>query len=154
MSGFLQSCWEFRPARRWCGWSWRCWPSCCRSTLWQSIPTSRPSTCWLSLATNMLCEFNIFQCLCLYFGRPFVLFFLVTNLHLNNVIYFLNFIFIYVSVDVLPHLQHCVFLSSLCLFRMIIGVVAGLMFGRPAYYLSLLWCCVAIFVFMVSSSIY
>ncbi|KAM8769176.1 protein YIF1B isoform 1-T1 [Acanthopagrus schlegelii] len=32
---------------------------------------------------------------------------------------------------------------------MIIGVVAGLMFGRPAYYLSLLWCCVAIFVFMI-----
>ncbi|XP_077421899.1 protein YIF1B isoform X2 [Vanacampus margaritifer] len=31
---------------------------------------------------------------------------------------------------------------------MIIGVVAGLMFGRPAYYLSLLWCCAAIFVFM------
>lgn len=34
--------------------------------------------------------------------------------------------------------------------RMIVGVVAGLMFGRLAYYLSLLWCCVAIFVFMVS----
>lgn len=33
---------------------------------------------------------------------------------------------------------------------MIVGVVAGLMFGRLAYYLSLLWCCVAIFVFMVS----
>nr|XP_046244806.1 protein YIF1B isoform X2 [Scatophagus argus] len=32
---------------------------------------------------------------------------------------------------------------------MIIGVVAGLLFGRPAYYLSLLWCCVAIFVFMI-----
>ncbi|XP_077396462.1 protein YIF1B isoform X1 [Festucalex cinctus] len=31
---------------------------------------------------------------------------------------------------------------------MIIGVVAGLMFGRLAYYLSLLWCCAAIFVFM------
>ncbi|CAN9511580.1 unnamed protein product [Ophioblennius macclurei] len=34
---------------------------------------------------------------------------------------------------------------------MIVGVVAGLMFGRPAYYLSLLWCCAAIFVFMVSA---
>uniref|UniRef100_A0A3B4X060 Uncharacterized protein n=1 Tax=Seriola lalandi dorsalis TaxID=1841481 RepID=A0A3B4X060_SERLL len=33
---------------------------------------------------------------------------------------------------------------------MIVGVVAGLMFGKPAYYLSLLWCCAAIFVFMVS----
>ncbi|TMS07766.1 protein YIF1B isoform X1 [Larimichthys crocea] len=32
---------------------------------------------------------------------------------------------------------------------MIIGVVAGLIFGRSAYYLSLLWCCVAIFVFMI-----
>uniref|UniRef100_A0A3Q3WZS7 Protein YIF1 n=1 Tax=Mola mola TaxID=94237 RepID=A0A3Q3WZS7_MOLML len=32
---------------------------------------------------------------------------------------------------------------------MIIGVVAGLLFGRLAYYLSLLWCCVAIFVFMI-----
>ncbi|XP_061637095.1 protein YIF1B isoform X3 [Phyllopteryx taeniolatus] len=31
---------------------------------------------------------------------------------------------------------------------MIVGVVAGLIFGRPAYYLSLLWCCAAIFVFM------
>ena len=33
---------------------------------------------------------------------------------------------------------------------MIVGVVAGLLFGKPAYYLSLLWCCAAIFVFMVS----
>ncbi|XP_068612890.1 protein YIF1B-like isoform X1 [Brachionichthys hirsutus] len=32
---------------------------------------------------------------------------------------------------------------------MIIGVVAGLLFGRLAYYLSLLWCCVAIFVFTI-----
>uniref|UniRef100_A0A672Z4D0 Protein YIF1 n=1 Tax=Sphaeramia orbicularis TaxID=375764 RepID=A0A672Z4D0_9TELE len=32
---------------------------------------------------------------------------------------------------------------------MIVGVVAGLLFGRPAYYLSLLWCCAAIFVFMI-----
>lgn len=32
---------------------------------------------------------------------------------------------------------------------MIIGVVAGLLFGRPAYYLCLLWCCVSIFVFMI-----
>lgn len=32
---------------------------------------------------------------------------------------------------------------------MIVGVVSGLMFGRPAYYLSLLWCCAAIFVFMI-----
>ncbi|XP_051933769.1 protein YIF1B isoform X2 [Hippocampus zosterae] len=31
---------------------------------------------------------------------------------------------------------------------MIVGLVAGLMFGRAAYYLSLLWCCAAIFVFM------
>lgn len=36
--------------------------------------------------------------------------------------------------------------------RMIVGVVAGLLFGRPAYYLSLLWCCAAIFVFMVSKN--
>ncbi|XP_076002641.1 protein YIF1B isoform X2 [Genypterus blacodes] len=34
---------------------------------------------------------------------------------------------------------------------MIVGVVAGLMFGRPAYYLCLLWCCAAIFVFMIRS---
>ncbi|XP_017294588.1 protein YIF1B isoform X1 [Kryptolebias marmoratus] len=32
---------------------------------------------------------------------------------------------------------------------MIVGVVAGLLFGRPAYYLALLWCCAAIFVFMI-----
>ncbi|XP_053279542.1 protein YIF1B isoform X1 [Pleuronectes platessa] len=32
---------------------------------------------------------------------------------------------------------------------MIVGVVAGLLFGKPAYYLSLLWCCAAIFVFMI-----
>lgn len=35
---------------------------------------------------------------------------------------------------------------------MIIGVVAGLLFGRLAYYLCLLWCCAAIFIFMVSNS--
>ncbi|XP_043975033.1 protein YIF1B isoform X1 [Gambusia affinis] len=32
---------------------------------------------------------------------------------------------------------------------MILGVVAGLLFGKLAYYLSLLWCCAAIFVFMI-----
>lgn len=32
---------------------------------------------------------------------------------------------------------------------MIVGVIGGLLFGRLGYYLSLLWCCVAIFVFMV-----
>lgn len=32
---------------------------------------------------------------------------------------------------------------------MIVGVVAGLVFGRLAYYLCLLWCCAAIFVFMI-----
>ncbi|XP_067363620.1 protein YIF1B isoform X1 [Channa argus] len=32
---------------------------------------------------------------------------------------------------------------------MIVGVVAGLLFGRAAYYISLLWCCVAIFVFTI-----
>ncbi|XP_012712606.1 protein YIF1B isoform X1 [Fundulus heteroclitus] len=32
---------------------------------------------------------------------------------------------------------------------MIVGVVAGLLFGKTAYYLSLLWCCAAIFVFMI-----
>ncbi|KAK2847138.1 hypothetical protein Q5P01_010137 [Channa striata] len=32
---------------------------------------------------------------------------------------------------------------------MIVGIVAGLLFGRAAYYLSLLWCCVAIFVFTI-----
>lgn len=35
---------------------------------------------------------------------------------------------------------------------MIVGVVSGLLFGKPAYYLSLLWCCAAIFVFTVSTS--
>ncbi|KAM6932002.1 protein YIF1B isoform 1-T1 [Lycodopsis pacificus] len=34
---------------------------------------------------------------------------------------------------------------------MIIGVVAGLLFGRSAYYLSLLWCCAAIFFFMIKT---
>ncbi|XP_056622808.1 protein YIF1B [Triplophysa dalaica] len=32
---------------------------------------------------------------------------------------------------------------------MMIGVVAGLLFGRTGYYLTLLWCCVSIFVFMI-----
>ncbi|XP_014898551.1 protein YIF1B isoform X1 [Poecilia latipinna] len=32
---------------------------------------------------------------------------------------------------------------------MILGVVAGLLFGKLAYYLSLLWCCAAIFVLMI-----
>ncbi|CAL1570322.1 unnamed protein product [Knipowitschia caucasica] len=32
---------------------------------------------------------------------------------------------------------------------MIVGVVLGLLFGRLVYYLSLLWCCAAIFVFMI-----
>ncbi|KAG7278662.1 hypothetical protein CRUP_014017 [Coryphaenoides rupestris] len=32
---------------------------------------------------------------------------------------------------------------------MIVGVIGGLLFGRLGYYLSLLWCCVAIFVFMI-----
>ncbi|XP_039503353.1 protein YIF1B isoform X2 [Pimephales promelas] len=32
---------------------------------------------------------------------------------------------------------------------MIVGVVAGLVFGRMGYYLSLLWCCVSIFVFTI-----
>ncbi|CAM4576115.1 unnamed protein product [Leuciscus chuanchicus] len=32
---------------------------------------------------------------------------------------------------------------------MIVGVVAGLLFGRTGYYLTLLWCCVSIFVFTI-----
>lgn len=32
---------------------------------------------------------------------------------------------------------------------MIVGVLAGLLFGRTGYYLSLLWCCASIFVFMI-----
>ncbi|XP_064830372.1 protein YIF1B-like isoform X1 [Oncorhynchus masou masou] len=32
---------------------------------------------------------------------------------------------------------------------MIVGVVAGLLFGRTGYYLTLLWCCISIFVFMI-----
>ncbi|KAM6959074.1 protein YIF1B [Aplochiton taeniatus] len=32
---------------------------------------------------------------------------------------------------------------------MIVGVVSGLLFGRTGYYLSLLWCCLAIFIFMI-----
>ncbi|XP_048024639.1 protein YIF1B isoform X1 [Megalobrama amblycephala] len=32
---------------------------------------------------------------------------------------------------------------------MIVGVVAGLLFGRTGYYLSLLWCCISIFVFTI-----
>nr|XP_015196551.1 PREDICTED: protein YIF1B isoform X2 [Lepisosteus oculatus] len=34
---------------------------------------------------------------------------------------------------------------------MIVGVVAGLLFGRTGYYLMLLWCCIAIFVFMIKT---
>lgn len=51
-----------------------------------------------------------------------------------------------------PILLKYVWLFYLYLSRMIIGVVAGLLFGRLAYYLCLLWCCAAIFVFMVSNS--
>ncbi|XP_048837139.1 protein YIF1B isoform X1 [Brienomyrus brachyistius] len=32
---------------------------------------------------------------------------------------------------------------------MIVGVLAGLVFGRIGYYLMLLWCCISIFVFMI-----
>uniref|UniRef100_A0AAY4CA57 Protein YIF1 n=1 Tax=Denticeps clupeoides TaxID=299321 RepID=A0AAY4CA57_9TELE len=32
---------------------------------------------------------------------------------------------------------------------MIMGVLSGLLFGRTGYYLSLLWCCLSIFVFMI-----
>ncbi|XP_066560046.1 protein YIF1B isoform X2 [Amia ocellicauda] len=32
---------------------------------------------------------------------------------------------------------------------MIVGVLAGLLFGRTGYYLMLLWCCIAIFVFTI-----
>uniref|UniRef100_A0A8C9VQ26 Protein YIF1 n=1 Tax=Scleropages formosus TaxID=113540 RepID=A0A8C9VQ26_SCLFO len=32
---------------------------------------------------------------------------------------------------------------------MIVGVLAGLLFGKTGYYLILLWCCMAIFVFMI-----
>lgn len=34
--------------------------------------------------------------------------------------------------------------------RMIGGVLMGLLFGKTGYYLVLGWCCVSIFVFMVS----
>lgn len=32
---------------------------------------------------------------------------------------------------------------------MIVGVVSGLLFGKMGYYLSLLWCCLSIFTFMI-----
>ncbi|KAL6478660.1 hypothetical protein MHYP_G00120930 [Metynnis hypsauchen] len=32
---------------------------------------------------------------------------------------------------------------------MIVGVLAGLLFGKMGYYLTLLWCCASIFVFMI-----
>ncbi|XP_055735626.1 protein YIF1B-like isoform X2 [Salvelinus fontinalis] len=32
---------------------------------------------------------------------------------------------------------------------MIVEVVAGLLFGRTGYYLTLLWCCISIFIFMI-----
>ncbi|XP_065135378.1 protein YIF1B isoform X2 [Paramisgurnus dabryanus] len=32
---------------------------------------------------------------------------------------------------------------------MIVGVVSGLLFGRTSYYLTLLWCCISISVFMI-----
>lgn len=62
------------------------------------------------------------------------------------------FIFSWATAGFIPKPWLSLSLFSL-FFRMIIGVVAGLLFGRLAYYLSLLWCCVAIFVFMVSSTI-
>ncbi|XP_041092166.1 protein YIF1B-A-like isoform X1 [Polyodon spathula] len=34
---------------------------------------------------------------------------------------------------------------------MIVGVVSGLLFGRTGYYLVLLWCCIAIVVFLIRS---
>uniref|UniRef100_A0AAY5EUD7 Uncharacterized protein n=1 Tax=Electrophorus electricus TaxID=8005 RepID=A0AAY5EUD7_ELEEL len=34
--------------------------------------------------------------------------------------------------------------------RLIVGVLAGLLFGKTGYYLTLLWCCASIFIFMVS----
>lgn len=37
-------------------------------------------------------------------------------------------------------------------FRMISGVLTGLLFGKIGYYLVLAWCCVSIFVFMVSGA--
>lgn len=36
--------------------------------------------------------------------------------------------------------------------RMIGGVLTGLLFGKMGYYLVLAWCCVSIFVFMVSGA--
>lgn len=35
---------------------------------------------------------------------------------------------------------------------MISGVLTGLLFGKIGYYLVLAWCCVSIFVFMVSGA--
>ncbi|XP_076845920.1 protein YIF1B isoform X1 [Brachyhypopomus gauderio] len=32
---------------------------------------------------------------------------------------------------------------------MIVGVLAGLLFGKTGYYLALLWCCASIFIFMI-----
>lgn len=37
--------------------------------------------------------------------------------------------------------------------RMIGGVLMGLLFGKIGYYLVLGWCCVSIFVFMVSGGL-
>ncbi|XP_074713495.1 protein YIF1B-A-like [Strix uralensis] len=34
---------------------------------------------------------------------------------------------------------------------MIFGLISGLLFGRPGYYVVLSWCCLSIFVFMIRS---
>lgn len=118
-AGFLQSCWEFRPAQHLSGWSWRSWQFFFHFTSWQWTLTSPPSTCWHFLVTNMsgkmlyFCSFWLLTApLCCWIDEP-------------------------LSV-------------SFCSSSMIVGVVSGLLFGKPAYYLSLLWCCAAIFIFMVS----
>ena len=37
--------------------------------------------------------------------------------------------------------------------RMNLGLIAGLVFGRSAYYVVLSWCCLSIFVFMVKNRV-
>lgn len=78
------------------------------------------------------------------------MFYFLLHVLLYALLCFETHLLIFLSFDLI--LLNCAWLFYRYLSRMIIGVVAGLLFGRLAYYLCLLWCCAAIFVFMVSNS--
>uniref|UniRef100_A0A096M2J9 Protein YIF1 n=1 Tax=Poecilia formosa TaxID=48698 RepID=A0A096M2J9_POEFO len=61
---------------------------------------------------------------------------------------YVGYVLVHISVNIISSAVSLVNHQMVCFSRMILGVVAGLLFGKLAYYLSLLWCCAAIFVFM------